>query len=81
MWPEGLSEGEFRRDECRRIVWSSIMAVANLNAYTVAVPDSLIAGFEKLLVREPEKVSACCERSYPTSLSLFFSCCVLNFGL
>ncbi|PIL34193.1 transcription factor [Ganoderma sinense ZZ0214-1] len=55
MWPEGLSEGEFRREESRRIVWSSVMAVANLNAYTVAVPDSLIAGFEKLLVREPEK--------------------------
>lgn len=81
MWPEGLSEGEFRREECRRIVWSSIMAVANLNAYTVAVPDWLIAGFEKLLVREPEKVSACCscERSNPTSLFSLFSCCVLPF--
>ncbi|KAI1796440.1 hypothetical protein LXA43DRAFT_912176 [Ganoderma leucocontextum] len=55
MWPEGLSEGEFRREECRRIVWSSVMAVANLNVYTVAVPNSLIKGFEKLLVREPEK--------------------------
>lgn len=64
MWPEGLSEGEFRREECRRIVWSSVMAVANLNAYTVAVPDSLIAGFETLLVRQPEKVSAPCQRSH-----------------
>ena len=82
MWPEGLSEGEFRREECRRIVWSSVMAVANLNAYTVAVPDSLIAGFETLLVRQPEKVSVRCQRSHRTDqplpallvLCMYFRC-------
>ncbi|KAI1791304.1 hypothetical protein LXA43DRAFT_945720 [Ganoderma leucocontextum] len=57
MWPEGLSEGEFRREECRRIVWSSVMAVANLNVYTVAHPNSSIPRFENMLVREPEKFS------------------------
>ncbi|KAH9891994.1 hypothetical protein C8Q73DRAFT_792314 [Cubamyces lactineus] len=25
MWPTGLSEGEFRKEECRRLVWASIM--------------------------------------------------------
>ncbi|EJF65111.1 hypothetical protein DICSQDRAFT_132648 [Dichomitus squalens LYAD-421 SS1] len=57
MWPEGLTEAEFRREECRRLVWSSVMVIANLHAYTAAVPDVMIGGHAKLIVREPENFS------------------------
>ncbi|KAI0351438.1 hypothetical protein OH77DRAFT_938368 [Trametes cingulata] len=39
MWPVGLSEGEFQKEECRRLVWSSVMLTASLNAYTSVIED------------------------------------------
>ncbi|KAI0373853.1 hypothetical protein BV20DRAFT_678695 [Pilatotrama ljubarskyi] len=39
MWPTGLSEGEFQKEECRRLVWSSVMLTASLNAYTSLIED------------------------------------------
>ena len=36
MWPNGLMEGEIRKEECRRLVWSSVMISAGQNAYTAA---------------------------------------------
>ena len=33
IWPENLSDGEFKKEECRRLVWSSVMVTASLNAY------------------------------------------------
>ncbi|EJF61015.1 hypothetical protein DICSQDRAFT_106672 [Dichomitus squalens LYAD-421 SS1] len=36
IWPKNISEGEFRKEECRRLVWSSVMITASLNAYNSA---------------------------------------------
>ena len=36
MWPDGLLEGEIQKEECRRLVWSSVMLSAGQNAYTSA---------------------------------------------
>ena len=36
MWPEGLHESEIRKEECRRLVWSSVMLSAGQNSYTAA---------------------------------------------
>ncbi|OJT02079.1 hypothetical protein TRAPUB_7495 [Trametes pubescens] len=50
MWPTGLSEGEFRKEECRRLVWSSVMLTASLNSYSSVLDD-----FDrtKLCINEP----------------------------
>ncbi|KAH9846414.1 hypothetical protein C2E23DRAFT_578401 [Lenzites betulinus] len=50
MWPIGLSEGEFRKEECRRLVWSTVMLTASLNSYS-----SVTDAFERtrLTVKEP----------------------------
>ncbi|CDO69275.1 hypothetical protein BN946_scf185042.g177 [Trametes cinnabarina] len=50
MWPTGLSEGEFRKEECRRLVWSSVMLTASLNSYI-----SLTGDFEyaKIVIQDP----------------------------
>ncbi|EIW63043.1 uncharacterized protein TRAVEDRAFT_69195 [Trametes versicolor FP-101664 SS1] len=42
MWPANLSEAEFRREECRRLVWSSVAMVANMNAYASITPQGII---------------------------------------
>lgn len=36
MWPDGMSEGELRKEECRRLMWSSVMLTAGQNSYTSA---------------------------------------------
>ncbi|KAL7281276.1 hypothetical protein ACG7TL_004585 [Trametes sanguinea] len=53
MWPTNLSEAEFSKEECRRLVWSSVMLIANLNAYASITPSGIVetAG---LFVREYE---------------------------
>ncbi|TBU46253.1 hypothetical protein BD309DRAFT_858521 [Dichomitus squalens] len=33
MWPDAMSEGEVRKEECRRLVWSSVMLTAGQNSY------------------------------------------------
>ncbi|KAI1789410.1 hypothetical protein LXA43DRAFT_1075379 [Ganoderma leucocontextum] len=33
IWPEDLQDGEFKKEECRRLVWASVMVTASLNAY------------------------------------------------
>ena len=35
-WPDGLSESEIQREECRRLIWSSIQLFAGYNSYSVA---------------------------------------------
>ncbi|KAH9855245.1 hypothetical protein C2E23DRAFT_883200 [Lenzites betulinus] len=53
MWPTNLSEAEFRKEECRRLVWSSIAMVANMNAYASLAPQGItVTG--KLFVKEFE---------------------------
>ena len=36
MWPSRFTEGEIRKEECRRLVWSSVMLAAGHNSYTSA---------------------------------------------
>ncbi|KAI0330797.1 hypothetical protein GY45DRAFT_1323136 [Cubamyces sp. BRFM 1775] len=36
MWPSQFTEGELRKEECRRLVWSSVMLAAGHNSYTSA---------------------------------------------
>ncbi|KAI0823181.1 hypothetical protein BC628DRAFT_1385050 [Trametes gibbosa] len=36
MWPTCATEGEIRREECRRLVWSSVMLTAGHNSYASA---------------------------------------------
>ena len=57
MWPENLSEADFRREECRRLVWGSVMLIANLYAYAAATPDSALE-IGPVFAREPEVVSS-----------------------
>ncbi|KAI0645408.1 hypothetical protein C8Q79DRAFT_964451 [Trametes meyenii] len=56
MWPVGLSEAEFRKEECRRLVWGSVAMVANLNAYASLSPQG-ISHTGKLFVKESESFS------------------------
>lgn len=35
-WPEGLLESEIQKEECRRLIWSSIQLFAGYNSYSVA---------------------------------------------
>lgn len=35
-WPDGLPESEIQKEECRRLVWSSIQLFASYNSYSVA---------------------------------------------
>ena len=55
-WPEGLPEGEFAREEARRLVWGAVMIVASRTMYTSAAPDSILCN-GKLFVSEPDTVS------------------------
>ncbi|KAI0702975.1 hypothetical protein C8T65DRAFT_655245 [Cerioporus squamosus] len=54
MWPEGLAEGDFKREECRRLVWATVMVIANLHAYIASIPGSSTIDNGTLFVREPE---------------------------
>ncbi len=56
-WPEGLAEGDFRREECRRLVWASVMVIGNLHAYIASIPGYNAIDSGSLFVREPENVS------------------------
>ncbi len=56
MWPEGMSDGDFKKEECRRLVWSSIVIIANYHAYMNANPEMLL-DTSHMFVREPEGVS------------------------
>lgn len=35
-WPDGLPESEMQKEECRRLIWSSIQLFAGYNSYSVA---------------------------------------------
>ena len=35
-WPDGLPESEIQKEECRRLIWSSIQLFAGYNSYSVA---------------------------------------------
>jgi len=35
-WPEGLPESEIQKEECRRLIWSSVQLFAGYNSYSVS---------------------------------------------
>ena len=35
-WPDGLPESEIQKEECRRLIWSSIQLFAGYNSYSIA---------------------------------------------
>ena len=39
IWPDHVSEAEFRKEECRRVVWASVMVTASMNSYTAVLED------------------------------------------
>ncbi|KAI0334961.1 hypothetical protein GY45DRAFT_1317409 [Cubamyces sp. BRFM 1775] len=53
MWPINLSEAEFKKEECRRLVWASVMMVASLNAYASITPDG-VTSTGRMFVKEHE---------------------------
>ncbi|KAI0655926.1 hypothetical protein C8Q70DRAFT_1016334 [Cubamyces menziesii] len=53
MWPINLTEAEFKKEECRRLVWASVMMVASLNAYASVTPDGVTAT-GRMFVKEHE---------------------------
>ncbi|KAI8971146.1 hypothetical protein BD414DRAFT_226070 [Trametes punicea] len=50
MWPTGLSESDFRKEECRRLVWASVMLTASLNSYDSVIRD---VGYTGLFIQDP----------------------------
>ncbi|KAI0643016.1 hypothetical protein C8Q79DRAFT_201865 [Trametes meyenii] len=50
MWPTGVSEGELRKEESRRLVWSTVIMTASLNSYTSARKD---VGRQRLSIKDP----------------------------
>ncbi|KAI0754627.1 hypothetical protein C8Q80DRAFT_1266220 [Daedaleopsis nitida] len=50
MWPENVSEGEFRKEECRRLVWSSVMMTAGLNSHMSIDEDLQLS---RLWIKDP----------------------------
>ncbi|CDO69314.1 hypothetical protein BN946_scf184976.g33 [Trametes cinnabarina] len=53
MWPTNLTDAEFSKEECRRLVWGSVMLIANLNAYASLTPGGIVQT-GGLFVREYE---------------------------
>ncbi|KAI0775649.1 hypothetical protein BD413DRAFT_491464 [Trametes elegans] len=53
MWPLGMTEAEFRKEECRRLVWGCVAMIANLNAYASVTPNG-IASTGRMFVKESE---------------------------
>ncbi|PIL23633.1 transcription factor [Ganoderma sinense ZZ0214-1] len=39
MWPDNASEGDMQKEECRRLVWSTVMLTASHNTKTTAGTD------------------------------------------
>jgi hypothetical protein len=35
-WPDGLPESEIQKEECRRLIWSSVHLFSGYNSYSVA---------------------------------------------
>ncbi|KAI0761983.1 hypothetical protein BD413DRAFT_606933 [Trametes elegans] len=50
MWPTGLAEGDFQKEECRRLVWAAVMLTASLNSYTSVIED---IENHKLSIKDP----------------------------
>lgn len=57
IWPENLSDGEFKKEECRRLVWASVMVTASLNSYDTT--NDIVDDIQKnqLWIKNPENAS------------------------
>lgn len=69
MWPEGRSDGEFKREECRRLVWACVAIVAQLSAHSVASLERPETLGHMMFVREPEAVGRVCR---PVVITVLF---------
>ena len=54
-WQSEWTEGDIRREECRRLVWSSVMLSAGHSAYTAARSEDDV---QHLYLMDPRNVSA-----------------------
>ena len=54
MWPESASEGEMQKEECRRLVWSTVMLTVAGSSYGAAGTDE---DPEYLWIKDPANVS------------------------
>ena len=53
-WQSEWTEGDIRKEECRRLVWSSVMLTAGHSSYTAASPDMET---QQLFLMDPRNVS------------------------
>ena len=56
-WPDGLSESEIQKEECRRLIWSSVQLFAAYNSYSVARGTQIV----KFALCKASNVSSICE--------------------
>ncbi|KAI8971145.1 hypothetical protein BD414DRAFT_501078 [Trametes punicea] len=49
-WPTSVSEGEMSKEECRRLVWATVILIATLNTYTCVFED---AQGTRLSIKDP----------------------------
>ena len=54
MWPKNVSEGEMQKEECRRLVWATVMLTATHNTKTTAGTDWEP---QHLWIKDPSNVS------------------------
>ena len=55
MWPDSADEGEMQKEECRRLVWSTVMLTASHNTKTTAGTDREP---HHLWIKDPANVGA-----------------------
>ena len=53
-WQSEWTESDIRKEECRRLVWSSVMLTAGHSSYTAASPDMET---QQLFLMDPRNVS------------------------
>ena len=53
-WQSEWTEADIRKEECRRLVWSSVMLTAGHSSYTAASPD---IETQQLFLMDPRNVS------------------------
>jgi len=56
-WPDGLPESEIQKEECRRLIWSSVQLFAAYNSYSVARGTQVV----KFALCKASNVSPICE--------------------
>lgn len=54
MWPKNVGEGEMQKEECRRLVWATVMLTATHNTKTTAGTDWEP---QHLWIKDPSNVS------------------------